>query len=104
LNKLPGARLEVTAHAKPREPLAPVAVCLTNVGDSIAFGVEVTAASRDTCRSLVPSFWSDNFVTLLPGEQRVLTVTVDRPVDSIQWRAQGWNREATMYDGEDRSA
>lgn len=50
-------------------------VTVSNPGSSIAFFIYaklVDAAGEQ----LLPCIWSDNYVTLLPGEERVLTVTV----------------------------
>ena len=44
-----------------------------DAGDSIAFMVEVRCIGQ-YCRLVVPVHYSDNFVSLLPGERVTLTV------------------------------
>ncbi len=66
-------------------------VTLTNTGTSVAFFVEVVAVDQGTGRRIVPIFWSDNYVTLFPGEQRTVETVADRPLDGIKLLLQGWN-------------
>ena len=66
-------------------------VTLTNTGSSVAFFVEVVAVDQGTGRRIVPIFWSDNYVTLLPGEQRTVKTVADHPLVGIKLLVQGWN-------------
>jgi exo-1,4-beta-D-glucosaminidase len=50
-------------------------VTLTNSSASLAFLIRarVTNLGQD----VLPAFWSDNYVSLLPGETRILTATFE---------------------------
>jgi exo-1,4-beta-D-glucosaminidase len=45
---------------------------LSNQSDLIAFFIEVQIVDKKNNEPLVPVFWNDNYVSLLPGETRVL--------------------------------
>lgn len=67
---------------------------LSNAGKSVAFMIHlrlVNTAGQD----IVPTFWSDNFVSLLPGERRSLVVSY-RPKNAgqgVHLQVDGWNVE-----------
>jgi len=67
---------------------------LTNPGSQPALMVKL--ALRDAAgERVLPAYWSDNYVSLLPGETRVVTVRAPLSAampDSIGVR--GWNVEA----------
>jgi len=51
-------------------------VILTNESDHIAFFVHPEIKDELTSSSILPVLWSDNYVSLLPEETRVLTATI----------------------------
>jgi exo-1,4-beta-D-glucosaminidase len=51
-------------------------VTVKNPGDTIAFLVQLAVRNTATDREAGPTFWSDNYFSLLPGETRDLTATV----------------------------
>ena len=59
-----------------------------NVGDKLAFMVEVRLEGEDG-KYLKPVFFSDNFFALLPGEKK--TITANHPAAKFNWRAKAWN-------------
>jgi exo-1,4-beta-D-glucosaminidase len=65
-------------------------VRLTNEGTRIGFFLELRAAHRGTDRDVAPVFWSDNFVSLLPGETTVLSVS-GLPANGADFTLSGWN-------------
>ena len=68
-------------------------VTVRNEGDRIAFMVRVDCLGRDG-RRIVPVHFSDNYLSLLPGESQSISVESDLTVDRI--RAQGWNTDSSM--------
>jgi exo-1,4-beta-D-glucosaminidase len=52
-----------------------IAVTVRNTGDTIAFLVQLAVVNTATDREAGPTFWSDNYLALLPGETRNLTAT-----------------------------
>ena len=46
---------------------------LKNPSDKIAFFIEMQVIDKNTQESVLPVFWSDNYISLLPGETRSYT-------------------------------
>jgi hypothetical protein len=45
-------------------------------------------------KEILPSFWSDNYFSLLPGESRTVTWSGEKqisPQESFNLRLEGWN-------------
>ena len=64
-------------------------VTIDNKSDKIAFFIELSVKKERSGETILPVFWSDNYVSLLPGEKRVYTATFaqkdlgdDKPVFS----------------------
>jgi exo-1,4-beta-D-glucosaminidase len=53
-----------------------ISATLDNPTDKLAFFIELSAINKQTGLTVVPVFWSDNYVSLLPGEKKVLTAKV----------------------------
>ena len=71
-------------------------VLINNRSDVIALGLELNLADKGG-RTLLPVFWEDNYVSLLPGEERCLTVRA-RGEDVPVVKVKGWNvKERTIY-------
>ncbi len=75
LAKLPRPKLEVssTFERKGREQVA--RVTLKNPTDHLAFAVPLAVTRGPGGPEVTPSFWQDNYVTLLPGATKTLTAT-----------------------------
>ena len=52
------------------------AVTLKNPSDKLAFFIEMSVVNKTTGMTILPIFWSDNYVSLLPGEMKVFTAKV----------------------------
>lgn len=68
-------------------------IALRNDGHDAAIALKLTALEPDGAR-LLPAYYSDNYISLLPGEER--TVTVHAPVEAagernIHFSLHGWN-------------
>jgi exo-1,4-beta-D-glucosaminidase len=68
-----------------------VRVVLANPGPAIAFFARVEISGTADGDELVPVRWSDNYVTLLPGESRTLEARFDAPQGALIARSEGWN-------------
>ena len=51
-----------------------IALNLKNESGKISFFNELDLAGKKSGQSILPVFWSDNYVSLLPGEQKTITV------------------------------
>jgi exo-1,4-beta-D-glucosaminidase len=69
-------------------------VTLTNPGSSLAFFVRLRVMQRPGGSEILPSMWSDNYVSLLPSETRTLTArwrSDDAPDAVPTVVVDGWN-------------
>ncbi len=70
LNRIPQPSLKTQAVSADNG----ITVQVQNTGDSIALLACFQLMDPSTGREVIPSFWSDNFISLLPGEERQLSV------------------------------
>jgi exo-1,4-beta-D-glucosaminidase len=72
LSRLPDAQLELSSSVDGE--LGLVRVTLTNPGSALAFFVRLTLTAGADGKPVWPVLWSDNYVTVLPGQTRELSV------------------------------
>jgi hypothetical protein len=94
LNDLPTEPVTLTArHVAGDAKGARIEVTLKNAGSVAALNNKIVTARAADGAEVLPAFYSDNYVSLLPGEER--TVTVDLPgvaaKDALTVRIRGWN-------------
>jgi exo-1,4-beta-D-glucosaminidase len=71
-----------------------IAVDLRNSGNSVAFFLHLRAVKAGTDEEIVPIFWNDNFVSLMPGDARALTVSgLPDAKEEVEIKLDGWNVE-----------
>jgi exo-1,4-beta-D-glucosaminidase len=97
LARLPRVKLAATA-AKEADA---VRVTVRNPGPAIAFMVRLRLTKGKGGDDVTPVFWDDNYVSLVPGEERTLVVRYDRP--SLEGKAPvieigGWTVEAASLE------
>lgn len=76
LNELPEPRLEVSAKLLSSESTHNYKVTVKNSGNSLAYMVNLKLVGKDSKQEILPAFWSDNFLCLLPGETKILQVEI----------------------------
>jgi hypothetical protein len=69
-----------------------IAVEVRNSGKTVAFFTHLRAVKKGTDDEVVPVFWSDNFVSLLPGDTKDLTVSGLGDA-AVEIKVDGWNVE-----------
>jgi exo-1,4-beta-D-glucosaminidase len=74
LHSLPTAQVSATARFSSLNGKGQARVTLRNRGKSVAFFMRLQVTGRNGEEAL-PVLWEDNYVSLLPGESRVLTAT-----------------------------
>jgi hypothetical protein len=92
LNRLPAASLSASATEARQGSSIRIRVELKNSGPVAALAAKLTLLGADHTR-ILPAYWSDNYVSLLPGESRA--IDVDYPSSAGTGGAQvairGWN-------------
>ncbi len=70
LARLPRVELEVEHELEATADGHAIDVSLANPSDKLAFFIELAVVGADSGRLAAPILWSDNYVSLLPGERR----------------------------------
>ena len=94
LNRLPRVQLRAAARLIPGSPGQLVEVELHNPGKYLAF--QARLAVEEKGRELLPVLWDDNYITLLPGESKILHASYlssAKPGHDAVVRVDGWNFE-----------
>ena len=94
LNGLPPAAVQCEHNFADRGREQELTVTLRNPGKNIAFFIELGVHGEVSGRTVVPVFWEDNYVSLLPGESRTIHATFavdDLGGEKPVFRFQGWN-------------
>ena len=94
LSQLPAADIKVEARIEELAGEKRLHLSLANPTEALAFFIELRLFGEQSGEPIVPVWWDDNYLSLLPGEQRRLTATFaadatrgERPV--LRWA--GWN-------------
>ena len=96
LNDLAPAELACSAVWRRAAGTPRVEVELTNRGTSVALAVRATLRRAEGGARLLPAYASDNFVSLLPGERRLLTIETPAGAGGpLRVELKGWNVRGT---------
>jgi hypothetical protein len=91
LNDLPAANLRVAAQAVRVENENRVRVTIENTGRVAALAAKLTLLDNQAVR-ILPAYYSDNYVSLLPGEVRVVEIAYSGQLAAgTRLSLRGWN-------------
>jgi hypothetical protein len=85
------APLACLAVMKKEAGAARIEVELMNHGDGVALAAQVVLRDARTGARVLPVYASDNYVSLLPGEQRRINIEVPKPTRDMTVEVKGWN-------------
>ena len=70
-----------------------IEVTLENTSDKIAFFIELNLIDESTKRSLLPVFWDDNYVSLLPHSRKIVkgSYKIKPGIGKPELIIKGWN-------------
>jgi hypothetical protein len=89
LQKLKTTPLEITAAKKSNNK---VEVTLTNKnGNPVAFFNRIALVDKQSGKRILPAFYDDNYVSILPGESKKITVEYTGTQDNLAVEVYGWN-------------
>jgi exo-1,4-beta-D-glucosaminidase len=94
LQTLPKAQVEVVGSIQPSPDGAVAHVQVRNPSDHLAFQVRLAIQKSDQEGEILPVFWEDNYISLMPGETRELTaqyVPDAKVFGGVQVKVSGWN-------------
>ncbi|HYJ42228.1 MAG TPA: hypothetical protein VEW08_15655 [Steroidobacteraceae bacterium] len=87
-------KLNVKVRATTFDAERVVLVKLTNRGKAPALGTQLTLVNAEG-QPILPAMYSDNCLTVLPGEPLMVTIRYSAEVvDSAAIRVEGWNTRA----------
>jgi hypothetical protein len=89
LDRLPPATVTATVTASSKDEIG---VDLRNTGQVAALQNKLTLLHTDGSQVL-PAYYSDNYVSLLPGEERMVTISIPEGAhhDGLRLELRGWN-------------
>ncbi|NNE75630.1 MAG: glycoside hydrolase family 2, partial [Pricia sp.] len=90
LNTLPSVDIVVNCDFEDLKKEQRAKVTIENPTASIAFLINLNVVDKHTEAPILPVFWEDNFITLLPGEKRTIRSTFKSESD-VALRIDGWN-------------
>ena len=93
LNRLPAANLNTSASGKRAGDNTKIRVALENRGNVAALAVKLTLMNAANSARILPAYFSDNYISLLPGEHR--EVEIEYPSSAASSASmiaiRGWN-------------
>ena len=101
LNAMPPAQLAVTTTKHEADGENALEVTLHNTGNVPALAAKMTLQNAATHDRILPAYYSDNYVSLLPGETLHLTIRYPNPSAGTkpvvpELALRGWNLPATQ--------
>jgi hypothetical protein len=99
LNDLRVASVECAATLVSEHGMVRISVEMVNRGRGVALATQVTVREARSKARVLPAYSSDNFISLLPGERRRLTIEV--PASAVRGEMEvgltGWNVESLVF-------
>ncbi len=98
LNGLSPARVTATAAVSTNGAESKASVTLKNSGDVPALMIKLTLKDAATGKRILPAYYGENYVSMLPGETR--TISIEFPAGSAKAGIglRGWNLPAATID------
>jgi beta-galactosidase/beta-glucuronidase len=100
LDSLPAVELGATARQEQHRGQLRVTLTLTNPSAHLAFFVNPILTRGQGGDELLPTFWSDNYFSILPGETRTVVADVDQfrlQGKAVSIRVEGWNVKSAEF-------
>jgi hypothetical protein len=98
LNTLSTVTLKASATVQPSAEGHVVQVRLTNPSDTVSLTTKLTLLNESTKQRILPAYYSDNYVTVLPGETRTVEIEVPDAKAEVKRSValRGWNNSGAV--------
>jgi exo-1,4-beta-D-glucosaminidase len=100
LTHLPMTQLKVSSDLSEANGEGRARLRIVNTGAALAFQVRLKLVEAPGGPEILPIYWDDNYLELLPGEEREITATYrlkDRSGRPPAIEAEGWNVASAAY-------
>ena len=91
LNSLAPATLTASATSAAANGEREATVRIKNTGSAAALMIKLTLEDAATGQRILPAYYSDNYVSLLPGEERAVNVKFPAGEEKQEIGLRGWN-------------
>jgi len=93
LNRLPEAKLAVTTQSKTEKDEVHIQVRIENTGAGAAIETKLTLLKNDGKTRVLPAYYSDNYISLLPGESKEIEIAAPASAakNGLALGLRGWN-------------
>jgi hypothetical protein len=91
LNGLPQAALSASATVVAANGERKATVKIKNSGSSPALMIKLTLQDAATGERILPAYYSENYISLLPGEERIVTIAFPADAGKPAIGLRGWN-------------
>jgi hypothetical protein len=91
LNDMATGTVECSAVLRTKAGAPRVEVILTKRSPGVALAAQVILRDAATGARVLPAYASDNFVSLLPGERRLVTIEAPAHAGPMRVELKGWN-------------
>jgi len=94
LHSMPDAKLSLNHNFESSGDRQNLTVTLENPGNNIAFFIELNISGEKSGKTVLPVFWDDNYISLLPGETRIVQASFEKKDignDTPLLKIGGWN-------------
>lgn len=91
LDALPEAKLNASGSVATADGERKATVTITNSGATAAVLVKLTLEDAATGKRILPAYYSDNYISLLPGERRTVTIAFAAGKGNAAVGLRGWN-------------
>ncbi|MFZ0746743.1 MAG: sugar-binding domain-containing protein, partial [Terracidiphilus sp.] len=98
LDALPQAKLTASATVAPSGSERMVTVRIDNAGSAPALMIKLTLKDGATSRRILPAYYSENYVSLLPGEERSISIAFPLGESKPEIGLRGWNLETETIE------
>lgn len=100
LNGLPQAKLTASAAVAPGRSESKATIKLANTGTTPALMIKLTLKDATTGKRILPAYYSENYVSLMPGEERTIIVEFAAGESKSAIGLRGWNLGTEMIGAE----
>lgn len=95
LQEMPAAHLDVACAETVK---GSVTVTLRNASEGpVAFFNRISLVNADTKKRILPAFYSDNYLSVLPGAEKKITIDYHPEEGEVAVVAEGWNCSETYH-------